>query len=305
MSQNNSLRIQVPINKNFNYRMFKWYELGILGCGQSGSPFIDMSNWVDLDTDQARDVEQEINNIVQTMKFAHQPYNGAYIPEDINGQKFVNYFIYRAREYIPADVLETFINETYVAMWVYKNKLTPTLWKEMGNIMNPNFSEMKDSLGKFVFQFDKITTTPGEWIEDTPLLKQWINSWNLFDNVGRISVFKNQPGSPVCIHRDTSFAPTKMHQVSIQFSKNRPAFVYDEVKQKKIYYNTPVYFFNSIDCHGVDAGGDEVYTVRIDGLFKPEVCKKLGLVDEYVWKPDYFSGQKLKKIKVFEPEERP
>jgi hypothetical protein len=45
--------------------------------------------------------------------------------------------------------------------------------------------------------------------------------------------------------------------------------------------------------------------VRIDGLFKPEVCKKLGLVDEYVWKPDYFSGQKLKKIKVFEPEERP
>jgi len=300
-----SVLIQVPINNNLSYRMFKWYELGILGCGKSGAPFIDMSDWVDLDTDQARGVEQEIDNIVQTMKFAHQPYNGAYIPEDINGQKFVNYFIYRANEYIPADILESFINETYVAMWVYKNNLAPPLWKEMGNIMNPNFSEMTDASGKFVFQFDKITSTTGTWIENTPLLKQWIESWNLFDNIGRISVFKNQSDSPVYIHRDSSFSPTKMHQVSIQFTKNRPAFVYDEVKQKKIYYNTQAYFFNSIDCHGVDAGKDEVYTLRIDGTFTDEVCKKLGLDDGYVWQPDYFTSQKIKKIKIFEPEDRP
>jgi hypothetical protein len=285
--------------------MFKWYELGILGCGKAGAPFIDMGDWVDLDTDQAREVEQEINNIVQNMKFAHQPYTGAYVPEDINGQKFVNYFVYRAKDYIPTEILDSFKNETTMGMWIYEQNLAPTLWKEMGNIMNPNFSAMKDANGKFVLQFDKITNTKGTWIENTPLLEKWIDSWNLFENVGRISVFKNQTGKPVFIHRDIAFAPTKMHQVSIQFTKNRPAFVYDEVKQEKIYYNTQAYFFNSTDCHGVDASDDEVYTVRIDGTFKSEVCKKLGLVDGYVWKPEYFTGQKLKKIKVFEPEERP
>jgi len=301
----NSLRILIPINKNLNYRMFKWYELGILGCGQSGTPFIDMSDWVNLDTDQARDVEQELSSVVQNMKFSHQPYNGSYIPEDINNQKFVNYFIYRSKDYIPADILESFINETYVAMWVYENNLAPALWKEMGNIMNPKFSAMTNTDGKFVLQFDKISNTAGDWIENTPLLKQWIDTWNLFNTVGRISVFKNQSGSPVCIHRDSSFSSTKIHHVSIQFSKNRPAFVYDEVKQKKIFYNTPAYFFNSIDCHGVDATDDEVYTLRIDGTFTPEVCKKLGFVDGYVWKPDYFTSQKIKKIKIFEPEDRP
>jgi hypothetical protein len=285
--------------------MFKWYELGILGCGKSGTPFIDMSDWVNLDTDQARDVEQEINNVVQNMKFAHQPYTGSYVPEDINGQKFVNYFVYRAKDYIPKEILDSFETETKMSMWIYEQKLAPTLWKEMGNIMNPNFSAMKDANGKFVLQFDKITNTTGTWIEHTPLLEKWINSWNLFDNVGRISVFKNRSDNPVYIHRDTSRAPTKMHQVSIQFTKNRPAFVYDEVKQEKIYYNTQSYFFNSTDCHGVDAGNEEVYTMRIDGTFTPEVCKKLGFDDGYIWKPDYFTGQKLKKIKIFEPEDRP
>ena len=305
MSQDNSVIIQVPINKNLNYRMFKWYELGTLGCGKTGIPFIDMSEWVNLDTDQARAVEKEVNNIVQTMKFAHQPYAGAYVPEDINNQKFVNYFIYRVQDYIPADVLETFTNQTYVSMWIYENNIAPRLWTEMGNIMNPNFAAMKDKNGNFELQFDKITTTEGKWIEDTPLLEQWIHSWDLFENIGRISVFRNLPGSPVLIHRDISFAPTKMHHVSIQFTKNRPAFVYDEVKKEKIYYNTQAYFFNSTDCHGVDASDDEVYTIRIDGTFTPEVCKKLGLDDGYVWKPEYFTGQKLKKIKIFEPEDRP
>jgi hypothetical protein len=290
------------INDNLKFKLFKWYELGIIGCGKTCKPFIDMTPWINVESEQAQEVENEITDILSNMKFSHQPKTSAYVPEDVENKINPSYFVWRAEQYIPKDVLETFIYEHDVTTWIHNNNLAPKIWNEMGYIMKPDFQSARTSTGHLAF--NKIQSG-GLWVEDTPLLKQWIASWNIFEDLGRIVVFKNVPGNSINIHRDASFCPNKMHQVSIQFTKNRRGFVYDEVTKEKFYYNTPAYTFNSCDTHGVDATDDEVFTLRIDGIFKWEFCKKIGLVDGWLWSPEYASSIKIKDIQIFEPEERP
>jgi hypothetical protein len=289
------------INNHLNYRIFKWYELGILGTGKSSSPVIDMTPWVDIESDQALEVFDEITRSIPNFKASVDPYNGAYVPEDINGSKFLNYFTWRADKLIPRDIRYTLKSEKEVAGWVYQHKLAPRIWQTMSYIL-AGAPTNKDANGHWLFSDFH---TPGYWADDLPLFRKWIESWGIFKTLGRIVLFQSIPGKAVDIHRDTRFFPNSMHHVSLQFTKNRPAFVYDEKLKNKIYYNTPVYFFNASDLHGVDATDHNAFTIRIDGEFTPEICKLLGLKDGFSWHTDYPSAKKIKDIQIFEPEERP
>jgi hypothetical protein len=299
-----SIRTTKFINESLSYRIFKWYELGILGVGKSCAPTVDMSKWIDFTSDLAKSAEAEVTSKLGTFKQSHFPKNGAYVPEDVNGKKWVNYFVWNAEQCIPEDQRKAFTKDIQVAGWAYKNGLAVADWTRMDWIVKPT----TDALGADGhLEFNKLTSA-GIWQEDMPALKQWIESWNIFEDIGRIVIFENLPGNAVGIHRDSPvslLAPNLMQNISIQFKKDRPTFVYDEVTKEKIYHNTQAYCFNICDNHGVDAEDTYEFTIRMDGKFTPAICEALGLVDGAIWCKDYPSATKIKNIQIFEPEERP
>jgi hypothetical protein len=296
-----SIIVNKQINPNLSYRIFKWYEIGYLGVGKTGKPFFDMTPWIDVDSDLAAEAKSEIDPLIGKFKTNWFPKNGAYVPEDINNKKWLNYFVWNIEKEIPEDVRLSFTAPIDLSNWIYSNELVLPDWNKMSYIMRPNAS----AWGADGHLENKKFNRDGEWVEDVPILKRWIESWNIFDNLGRIVVFENSVGNSVGIHRDTSFYPSLMHNISIQFTPNRPVFVYDEKNKEKIYFQTQAYCFNPSDNHGVDASENDLYTIRIDGVFKPHICEALGLVQGYIWSPHYKSAKKLEEIQIFEPDERP
>jgi hypothetical protein len=59
--------------------------------------------------------------------------------------------------------------------------------------------------------------------------------------------------------------------------------------------------FNESDCHGVDDDGDH-FTIRIDGIFHDDVCEKLNLVQGTVFSKESISYEKLKNLKIVDPQ---
>ena len=291
------------INDNLIYRIFKWYDLGLLGVGKSGAPFVDMSSYIDFDSDLAKQSEQEIKNLLGKFKHSHFPRNGAYVPEDVNDKKWITYYVVRAEQFIPQDVLQSFKKEIDVTTYLYNNRIARLNWEVMSYIVRP----VELIQGKNSMNFNNMQTH-GTWVEEVPAFKAWVDSWNVFDDIGRIVVFENSPGEAVNMHRDSAAsleAPNTMHNLSIQFKAGRPTFVYDEVTKTKIHHNTKAYCFNITDNHGVDAEHTKEFTVRIDGTFKPEICEALGLTNGAIWCKDYPTFNKFKNIQIYEPEERP
>ena len=294
------------INPSLQYRIFKWYETGPLGVGKPGVPFVDMTHWINTEGDQAIEVWQEIEKNIHFLQRTNQPFTGAYVPEDINNQKFLNYYVWKAEEFIPPDKLAEFNTVGDVTNWICDQGLVPKSWQNMYYIMNTRaWSQNGTSRAHKTGMVFTGVQSDGVWGAEFPLFKKWIDSWGIFQKVSRIVLFQNVPGNPIMIHRDAKFFPHKMHMVSLQFKPGRKGFVYNELTKEKIYYNVPAYTFNTCDNHGVDTDDTDAFTVRIDGEFVPEVCTKLGLEDGYIWNSGYPSIKQLMKIKIFEPNERP
>jgi hypothetical protein len=291
------------INSNLNFKIMKWVEIGYMGVGQSGVPFVDMTSWVDVESPLAQKAKLEIESFIGNFKISFLPKNNAYVPEDVIGKKWMTYYIWRAEQEIPEEVRAAFTTDLEVADWIYKQGLVPLNWSYMAYFMKPD----KNCLTKEGHLNFNRMKTPGEWVENAPCLKQWIDSWNLFDVVSRVVIFVNSPGQAVGIHRDFFGweTPQSIHNVSVQFTKDRPGFVFDETTGEKFYFNTQAYCFNVGDNHGVDAQDQDRYTIRVDGVFKPAISKALGLKNGDIWRPDYPSAEKLKNIKIFEPDDRP
>jgi hypothetical protein len=77
----------------------------------------------------------------------------------------------------------------------------------------------------------------------------------------------------------------------------------DEVENKKYYIeDCNVYMFNEWDLHGTDPEDYEDFTLRIDGKFKLEFSETIGLEKGITWSADYTSGNKIKRIKIYDPE---
>lgn len=295
--------VSKQINPNLTFKIMKWVEIGHMGVGESGVPFVDMTPWVDVESPLAQLAKTEIESFIGNFKISFLPKNNAYVPEDVIGKKWLTYYVWRAEQEIPEEVRLGFTKDLEVANWIYKQGLVPLNWSYMAYFMKPDRNSWT-SEGHLDFNRMK---SPGEWIENAPYLQQWIDSWNVFDVVARIVIFVNAPGEAVGIHRDffSWGLPQSIHNVSVQFTKDRPGFVFDETTGKKFYFGTQAYCFNVADNHGVDAEPDNRFTIRVDGVFKPEISQALGLKNGQIWSPEYPSAAKLKNIKIFEPDQRP
>jgi len=295
--------IQKKINKDLTMHLFKWYEVGVLGVGPESKPFLDFSKY--FEDAPYKTMDSELQNIFATRADLHtnvMPGHGCIIPTHINNKKWLNYFVYRAEEYIPADVRARCKTRFDVIDWVYKNLAEPD-WSDRllisMNLSNTASWQAKHTNG----------TIHHEFKEAAPVFTSWLanNIGHVFKDIGRVIVFRNLRNVPVGIHRDYCITSTeqKLHSINFQFGRlDRPFFIYDEVTKERFYANgMRAYTFNDLDCHGLDAEDDNVYTVRVDGVFTDSFCQEQGLVNGVTWGPSSASYSKLDKLKIYEPEQ--
>lgn len=111
-------------------------------------------------------------------------------------------------------------------------------------------------------------------IENFPFLVDEIKSWGLFEEFGRIVMFRNEHHSFTPIHKDYHLQD---EFVWISLSKNdKKFFVYDEKTQEKHFVgNARAVTFNNSDYHGSDPSDRLVVSLRVDGVFTEETRNKI------------------------------
>jgi hypothetical protein len=285
------LWIEKQINKNITKRIFKYYELGIMGCGRDSTPFLDLTNIIQLPKNKQEIFDELANNLVTSRLYNKV---SGIIPKELNqGRHLINYYYNFIENYIDQSTLDRFNTHDEFDQYILRN-FDCKSWQ---NLLAPRISDI---------WFNKSLDNKSKWLDNhnTPKFKEWVESLRetVFDQLGRIIVFNSRINEPVMIHRDYHYRAHTSHFINFQFSgATNIAFVYDEVTKEKIYVDTPFYMFNECDLHGVDACSEPRFTVRIDGVFKPHICELLDLNNGNVWDENSSSFSKIKNIKIIEP----
>ena len=135
--------------------------------------------------------------------------------------------------------------------------------------------------------FEKDKTSP-EWTPEAqkyfPKIIDYIETLP-FKTIGRVLFFTTFPGQRVPVHRDAHVEPHRDHNMNLFFKAGRKSFIWDPINKEKIYLDPDAksYFFNNRDFHGVDPEPGFRYTLRVDGQFTDDVCRRLELVDGMTW----------------------
>lgn len=99
-----------------------------------------------------------------------------------------------------------------------------------------------------------------------------------FSEVGRVIVFVNYPGGQTPIHMDgTLYQPHTNDFLWMRTSTDKRFFVYDPDKDEKHYVQGYTAFFNEQDFHGTDISKGTTFSLRVDGRFRPEFKKAIGI----------------------------
>jgi len=284
-------------NKSFTRQFFKWYDLGLLGVGKKCLPYINLDPYVQL-PDNALEIHNEVMKALNNI----DPNSGTgicMVPKHINNCEMPSYYSFNADKFLTQEELENIKTSTQLDTLLYNKTPAVRIWEKtiMARV------NLTDYWGGKNYDTCK-------WVKDDfPLLKEWVESLrgSVFDQIGRVAIFMNNRNSPVWVHRDNPLGGSVMsnHFVNFRLSKrrNRPFFMLDEVENKKYYIeDCNVYMFNEWDLHGTDPEDYEDFTLRIDGKFKLEFSETIGLEKGITWSADYTSGNKIKRIKIYDPE---
>lgn len=310
--------VKKQINNSVFKNMFKWYEVGILGCGPRSDPWIDLEKYINW----PNNINEITNELTQQLSMAgHRPGGGTcLLPEHLNGYHFITHYEYFVEKYVPVEIRNTFTTYRDLDAWVATNLGKP-IW-ECALILKkqPDHSiywtgkhspgaEWQDPEIQRVYNYSSANSgVTGKINGPIPITKQWINSLesHIFKHIGRVLVYANKVGHAVPTHRDfpiNSFGHSA-HFVNIQLTtSSRKAFVYDEVTKEKIYTTSRAYMFNESDCHGVDAEDDQHFTIRIDGEFQDWLQWELKFKNGQIFSKEYDSVNKLKNLTIINPED--
>jgi hypothetical protein len=275
----------------FRLQYHEYEEYGVMGVGKDRKPYINMDPYIDHSMDD--EIHQEMCMGLSMIKCYDIGRCNSGLPppevEKYSGNDCLAITLSRLNEIDPTGVhrrnIETIANsldkEEEIHQAVYKY-----CYFALGSVI-PWFFVLYLKYSPF---YEK-TKDDGVFTDNAkhfPKLLKYIDSLP-FRHVGRIKIFTTYPNTSVMIHRDGPVRLHKDHNINLFFSGGRPAFVYDERKKEKIYLEKGCksYFFNNRDFHGVDSEPVFRYTVRVDGVFSPEMEKKLGLVDGFTWCSDY------------------
>ncbi|MFA5489572.1 MAG: hypothetical protein WC284_10180 [Candidimonas sp.] len=137
----------------------------------------------------------------------------------------------------------------------------------------------------------KCGTYDAEWTDEGkklfPKTIEFMKSMPM-EYIGRVLIFCSYPSYPVPPHRDWIQSPHRDHHINFTSKKNRPIYMYDEIKNEKYYLdpNARSYLFNLRDYHGVDGYPRYAYTLKIEGMFDKSLQEKLNLKEGFLWTPE-------------------
>lgn len=276
----------IKINNLLQMRLINWYEVGVLGCGANSLPYLDLSKYIRL-PENSKEISEEI--FINRKKFPQLSGGVAsIIPYHINQKHILPYYIFHANKYIPEEIRNNAKTKWDIENYLYEY-VCDKIW-DLSLVVrnnNKNFWEGKNSKNC-------------RWnISDFPLLKNWVESLTIFQEIGRVIITNNKKNYAVSAHRDDRFYPHNNHFVNFQFNKVRPVFVYDEIKNSKIYIDSRIYMFNEQDIHGVDSEDEEDFTIRIDGKFTTEFCNLIGLNNGIVWDYNSRSAAQVQNVRYY------
>jgi hypothetical protein len=100
-----------------------------------------------------------------------------------------------------------------------------------------------------------------------------------FLHVGRCNVMGLEANDHGTVHRDGDPADQESpdHFVTICPRGDKRLFLWDEEAKERTYVTGRAYWFNDHDYHGVDVDPFFRYSIRIDGVFRPEFLDLLRL----------------------------
>ncbi|AKV03289.1 hypothetical protein AKJ09_09952 [Labilithrix luteola] len=98
-----------------------------------------------------------------------------------------------------------------------------------------------------------------------------------FQEIGRCNVMGLAAHDHGTAHRDGDPDEKKKvdHFITICPAQNKTLFLWDEERREKTAVTGPAYWFNDSDYHGVEAAPFFRYSIRVDGVFRPDFLAKL------------------------------
>jgi hypothetical protein len=98
-----------------------------------------------------------------------------------------------------------------------------------------------------------------------------------FQSIGRCNVMGLAANDHGTVHRDgvPEEKPKVDHFVTICPAGDKRLYLWDEEKQEKHHVRGRAYWFNDSDWHGVEADPFFRYSIRVDGVFAPDLLAKL------------------------------
>lgn len=98
-----------------------------------------------------------------------------------------------------------------------------------------------------------------------------------FLHVGRCNVMGLEANDHGTVHRDGEPEEQEEPDHFITFcpAGDKRLFLWDEEKKEKMHVPGRVYWFNDYDYHGVDADPFFRYSIRVDGVFRPDFLEML------------------------------
>jgi hypothetical protein len=98
-----------------------------------------------------------------------------------------------------------------------------------------------------------------------------------FQHVGRCNLMGLASNDHGTVHRDgvPEDKPKVDHFITFCPRGNKRLFLWDEEKQTKIDVRGRAYWFNDSDYHGVEADPFFRYSIRVDGVFRPDFLATL------------------------------
>ena len=112
------------------------------------------------------------------------------------------------------------------------------------------------------------------------ILYEWFAKSLPFVHIGRCNVMGLEANDHGTVHRDGE--PDEQddqdepdHFITVCPAADKRLFLWDEEKQEKTHVRGRAYWFNDHDYHGVDADPFFRYSIRVDGVFRPDFLETL------------------------------
>lgn len=99
-----------------------------------------------------------------------------------------------------------------------------------------------------------------------------------FSQIGRCNIMGLESNDHGTVHRDGEPSEQESPDHFITFcpgSQKKRLFLWDDAAKKKVPVEGRSYWFNDFDYHGVEADPHFRYSVRVDGIFKPDFLDRI------------------------------